>query len=430
MHSDDQAGGAPSRVAGTGGGGTSPALDLDFVRDQFPAFAEETLAGWAFFENAGGSYPCRQVIRRLTEFYAKTKVQPYAPYPASRRAGEWMDESYERLATCLNLTPEEVHFGPSTSQNTYVLARAFRAIMADGDEVVVTNQDHEANSGAWRRLAEQGIVVREWRVDPGTGHLDPADLDALLSDRTRVVCFPHCSNIVAEINPVAEICAKIRQSGAVSVVDGVSAAPHGLPDVPALGADIYLFSSYKTFGPHQGVMTLRGDLVWRLANQGHYFNEGDVHKRLVPAGPDHAQIAALAGIADYIDAIYSRHFTTNLAADGRARRVHDLMQAEERALMAPLIDYLRGRNDLRLLGPAEPAARAPTIAVVHARPGKALAAELSAHRIMAEGGHFYSRRLVEALGVDPDHGVLRLSFLHYTRRAEIDRLIEALDRVL
>lgn len=405
-------------------------LDLAFVRRQFPAFAEPTLEGWAFFENAGGSYPCRQVVRRLTEFYTKTKVQPYAPYPASRRAGALMDEAYQRLATCLNVGDDEVHFGPSTSQNTYVLAQALRPLWAEGDEIVVTNQDHEANSGAWRRLAATGIVVREWQVDPETGHLDPAGLEALLSERTRLVAFPHASNIVGEINPVAEIAAKARTAGAITVVDGVSYAPHGLPDVEALGVDVYLFSSYKTYGPHQGVMAVRRALAEKAENQGHYFNAADIRKRLIPAGPDHAQIAALAGVADYVDALYTQHFTTNLAADGRARRVHDLMRGHEIALMRPLLDYLAGRNDIRLIGPREPENRAPTIAIHHRRPGEELAAELAEHRIMAGGGSFYADRLVEALGIDPAHGVLRLSFVHYTAPEEVERLIGALDAVL
>jgi len=405
-------------------------FDLDFVRSQFPAFSEPTLQGWAFFENAGGSYPAAATVRRLHEFYLKNKVQPYGASPASRRAGALMDESYERLATCLNVGPDEIHFGPSTSQNTYVLANALRPLMAEGDEIIVTNQDHESNSGVWRRLAETGITVREWQVDPDTGHLDPADLDNLLSDRTRLVAFPHASNVVAEINPVAEIAAKIRAAGAISVVDGVAAAPHGLPDVDALGADIYMFSSYKCFGPHQGVLVIRRALAERAVNQEHYFNAGLLKKRLIPAGPDHAQIAAMAGIADYIDALYTQHFTTNLAADGRARRVHDLMRGQEVVLMRPLLEYLRGRNDIRLLGPADPEARVPTIAIAHARPGADLARDLAAHRVMAGGSHFYSKRLVEALGIDAEHGVLRFSFLHYTSPAEIDQLIEALDQVL
>jgi selenocysteine lyase/cysteine desulfurase len=302
--------------------------------------------------------------------------------------------------------------------------------MAEGDEIVVTNQDHEANSGVWRRLAATGITVREWQIDPETGHLDPAGLDALLSSKTRLVAFPHASNVVAEINPVAEIAAKVRAAGAISVVDGVSYAPHGLPDVAALGTDIYLFSAYKTYGPHQGVMAVRRAVAERAANQGHFFNAGRLGKKLTPAGPDHAQIAAMAGIADYIDALHTRHFSTNAAADGRASRVHGLMRAHEVDLSRPLLDYLRGRNDIRLLGPTDPAMRAPTVAILHARPGEDLARDLAQHRIMAGGGDFYARRPIEAMGIDPQHGVLRLSFLHYTSPAEIAQLIEALDRVL
>ncbi|HUF87703.1 MAG TPA: aminotransferase class V-fold PLP-dependent enzyme [Thermohalobaculum sp.] len=405
-------------------------LDLAFVRSQFPAFAEPTLEGWGFFENAGGSYPCKQVVRRLTEFYTRTKVQPYAPYPASRRAGALMDEAYLRLATCLDVADDEVHFGPSTSQNTYVLAHALRPLWAEGDEIVVTEQDHEANSGAWRRLEATGLTLREWKVDPDTGHLDPAGLDALLTDRTRLVALPHASNIVGEINPVAEIAAKARAAGAITVVDGVSYAPHGLPDIEELGTDVYLFSSYKTYGPHQGVMAVRRALAERAENQGHYFNADDLRKRLTPAGPDHAQIAALAGLADYIDALYSHHFTTNLAADGRARRVHDLMRDHEIARMRPLLEYLKGRGDIRLIGPTRPEDRAPTFSIAHKRPGEELARDLAEHRIMAGGGSFYANRLVEALGIDPAHGVLRVSFVHYTSPEEIDRLIRALDAVL
>ncbi len=405
-------------------------FDLDFVRAQFPAFADPSLQGWAFFENAGGSYPCRQTIGRLMEFYTRTKVQPYAPYPASEAAGAAMDEARVRVAALLNVTPEEVHFGPSTSQNTYVLANAFRRMLSAGDEIVVTDQDHEANSGVWRRLADEGMVVREWKVDPSTGHLDPAALDALLSEKTRVVAFPHVSNIVGEINPVAEICAKIRAAGAVSVVDGVSAAPHGLPDVAELGADIYMFSAYKTWGLHQGVMTVKRDLVERLPNQGHYFNAGYVTKRLTPAGPDHAQIAAMSGVADYTDALHDAHFAASDDAAERGRRVHGLMRAQEAALAAPLLDWLKGRNDIRLLGPSDPETRAPTVAMAHARPGEELARDLATHGIMAGGGDFYAVRLIEAMGVDPAHGVLRVSFLHYTSPAEIEQLMTALDKVL
>ena len=409
-----------------------PHLDLDFVRAQFPAFASPALAGQAFFENAGGSYMAGAVIDRLTRYVHDRKVQPYGPYAASRAAGAEMDEARARLAALMGVEGDEVSFGPSSSANTYVLAQAFRQFLKGGQgAIVVTDQDHEANSGVWRRLADEGIEVREWRIDPDTGHLDPARLAPLLADgRVRLVCFPQCSNVVAEINPVAEICGMAKAAGAFSCVDGVSYAPHGLPDVAMLGADIYLFSAYKTYGPHQGIMVIRRALGEVLPNQAHYFNGDTLYQRFTPAGPDHAQIAASAGMADYLDALYAHHFTGTATPAARGAAVHDLMRDHEVRLLQPLLDYLAGRNDLRLLGPRDAALRAPTVAVALDGPALPVAAALADHGIMAGGGDFYAVRPLAAMGIDPERGVLRMSFVHYTSPDEVARLIAALERVL
>jgi selenocysteine lyase/cysteine desulfurase len=165
------------------------ALDLNFVRAQFPAFAQPSLADQAFFENAGGSYPCERVVSRLHEYYLRLKVQPYYASRASTEAGEWMNTSRIQLARYLGVSPDEVHFGPSTSQNTYVLAQAFAKLLQPGDEVIVTDQDHEANSGVWRRLQAQGMVIKEWRVDPSTGTLACLPFHTLqISSRTSIRC--------------------------------------------------------------------------------------------------------------------------------------------------------------------------------------------------------------------------------------------------
>ena len=404
-------------------------LDPALIRAEFPAFSEPSLAGWAFFENAGGSYTSRQVLDLLDHYYRATKVQPYGFYPASQEAGEAMDRAHQCIAQALNVPTEWVHFGPSTSANTYTLAHALAGWMQPGEAIIVTNQDHEANSGNWRRLADRGFEVREWRGDPVTGHLDPGALDTLLDSKVRAVCFTHASNVVGEINPVAEIAAKARSHGAITVVDGVSYAPHGLPDLLALGCDIYMFSAYKTYGPHQGVMAVRPSLLAELPNQGHYFNEGVTRKRLVPAGPDHAQIAASAGIADYLERV-AAIASPETPGDTPFRKAHAAMRAQEVALLAPLLDYLRGRNDIRLIGPSDPEKRAPTVALALDVPAAEMAKRLAAHKIMAGGGHFYAYRLLEGVGVAPSHGVLRLSFTHYTTPEEIERLIKALDAEL
>tara|TARA_R110000851_G_scaffold160891_5_gene304243 strand:- start:217 stop:1437 length:1221 start_codon:yes stop_codon:yes gene_type:complete len=404
-------------------------LDTDFVRAQFPAFAEPSLAGQAFFENAGGSYTCAPVIARLERYYRQRKVQPYAPYEASQLAGAEMDEARSRLAAMMGVATDELSFGPSTTQNTYVLAQAFRQWMEPGDAIIVTNQDHEANSGPWRRLADAGFEVREWKINPESGLLDPADLENLLDDRVRLVCFPHCSNVVGAINPVVEITALAHAAGAFVCVDGVSYAPHGLPDVGGMGPDIYLFSAYKTYGPHQGIMVIRRELGNLLPNQAHYFNAGTLYKRFTPAGPDHAQVAASAGMADYIEDLAAHHGITGDAVT-RAAGVHDLMRAHETALLQPLLDFLKDRNSARLIGPVEAGQKAPTVAVALNRPGAEAAAQLAQHGIMAGGGDFYAVRPLTAMGVDPERGVLRLSFVHYTTSAEVDKLLTALDDIL
>ena len=406
-------------------------LDLDFVRAQFPAFSDPTLQGQAFFENAGGSYACGQVIDRLTRFYTQRKVQPYSDYDASRLGGAEMDEARERMAAILGVDTDELSFGPSTSQNTYVLAQAFGQMLKPGEAIVVTNQDHEANTGPWRRLADRGIEVREWHVDPGTGHLDPNALEALLDESVRLVCFPHCSNVVGEINPVIEITALAHAAGAFVCVDGVSYAPHGFADVGSMGPDIYLFSAYKTYGPHQGLMVIRRALGELLPNQGHYFNGGSLYKRFTPAGPDHAQVAACAGMADYVDALYAHHVPGGTASGtGRGQVVHDMMRAREVEALSKVMSALKDRNDVRVIGPLEAATRAPTVALDLGRDPVAVAADLAQHGIMAGGGDFYAVRALTAMGVDPDRGVLRLSFTHYTTDGEIEQLLTALDTVL
>jgi selenocysteine lyase/cysteine desulfurase len=198
-----------------------------------------------------------------------------------------------------------------------------------------------------------------------------------------------------------------------------------------LGPDIYLFSAYKTFGPHQGIMVIRKALGQLLPNQGHFFNGDVLYKRFTPAGPDHAQVAASAGMADYIDALYAHHGGDARAdAATRGAAAHDLMRGQETRLLQPLLDAVKARNSVRLIGPAQAESRAPTVALALNRPGAEAAADLARFGIMAGGGDFYAGRALSAMGVDPEKGVLRLSFTHYTSAAEMDQLLNALDEVL
>ncbi len=407
-------------------------LDVDFVRSQYETFSGE-YADWALFENAGGSAIPRPVLDPFRDFLAHYKVQPYAPYAPSLRAGEAMDRGYRVIAELIGAADDEVTIGPSTTLNTYVLAQAIRPSLRAGDEIVVTNQDHEANIGCWRRLEADGAVVLEWRVDPRTGELDVADLGRLLSPRTRLVCFTLCSNIVGSFHDLATITTLIRDNGALSVGDAVSFAPHRLIDVRATGLDFVCFSTYKTFAPHAGVMWGRRECLESLAPQGHFFNRDLPRYRMNPTGPMHAEIAALGGLAEYFDVLHDHHVGGDAPLRDKARAMYDLFADHESRLAERLLDYLRGRADVRVIGRTSAAdgARAATISFTAAnRASRDVASALAEHRIGCSSGHFYAMRCIDALGIDPADGVVRVSMVHYNTMAEVERLIDALDRIL
>jgi cysteine desulfurase family protein (TIGR01976 family) len=413
-------------------------LDLAFIRAQFPAFAHPETGQWVMSENAGGSYAAKPVIDQLHHFMTATKVQPYWPFAPSAEGGRAMDRSKDLWTRALNAEPEEVMFGPSTSMNTYVLAQALRAELAVGDEVIVTNQDHEANVGAWRRLADgnSGIVVRELSVDRETGRLDMGKLKSLLNSRTKLVFLTHCSNVVGEIHDIAAIAKEVHAAGARLGVDGVSCAPHLLPDVKALGADFYYFSLYKVYGPHQGLLYVKREHLERIKNQGHFFNEPLLGKRLTPAGPQHGEIASSGGIIDYLEAVYAHHLPKGEAPaatlSARVQAVCERFHAQE-CLQANRILTLLREKGARVLGPqtAEPHRRAATIAF---RPRRGKPADvvdkLVAAKIACGSGHFYAYRVIEALGIPLDEGVVRLSLVHYNDESDVTRILEALDRAL
>ncbi len=411
-------------------------LDINWVRSQFPALRQQDEDGQSFFENAGGSFPCRQTIDALQTYYTQTKVQPYADYSISSQAGELMDRSRSRWADALGVERDEVQFGPSTSMNTYVLAQAFRQILKPGDEVVVTNLDHETNTGAYRRAAEEsGATVREWGIDSNTGLLDPGQLDDILNSNTRLVTFPHCSNIVGQENDVRAISDAAHNVGARAIVDGVSYAPHGLCNVAELGCDVYLFSLYKVYSVHQGLMVTRNGIVDELPNQGHYFNSGYASKRLTPAGPDHAQEAAAGAVLDYIEQCDEHHGGAISSVRDSVARVSALWQERESALLAPVLEKLSQSDKVRLIGPntvgAAGSHRCPTVAFVpHGKDPALVAKQLVERGVEASSGHFYAVRVLEGLGIDVDTGVVRVSWVHYTSEADIQRLLNGLDEVL
>ena len=365
-------------------------LDLDFVRSQFPAFAHPETGQWVMAENAGGAYAPSQVVDKLYHFMTATKVQPYWVSSPSAEAGRAMDRSQALLAAAFNALPDEIMFGPSTSMNTYVLAHALRAELSTGDEVIVTNQDHEANIGAWRRLADgnSGIVVREWGVDPETGRLDVKGLEKLLGTRTKLVCVTQCSNIAGEINDVAALAKLVHKAGARIAVDAVSYAPHMLADVKALDVDFYYCSLYKVYGPHQGLLYAKREHLERMANQGHFFNASKLGKRLTPAGPQHGEIACASGVVDYLEDVAHHHGVTGETLGDRVRAIMEAFHLHECRMANRILGLLRDKK-ARIIGPlkAEPHKRAATIAFV---PGRA--SPECRHAALGEGPYCHRRR--------------------------------------
>ena len=409
-------------------------LDVDYVRAQFPAFQAKEARDWAFFENAGGSYVPASVVKRLHRFHVEHKVQPYGVFSLSQKAGEEMDESYQVISELINTSQDQITIGPSTTLNLYILAQGLRHLLRPGDEIVVTNQDHEANVGCWRRLSEHGVIMREWRVSKADGELDLADLEELVNEKTRMVCCTLCSNLVGTHNDISAISEITHSVGALLVADGVSYAPHVIPDIDNLGVDFYVYSTYKTFGTHQGVLWGSPEALKNVEGQGHFFNEEDARCRLNPTGPQHAQIAALAGVAEYIDDLYDHHFQgSDYNRHNRARKVFDLVARHECELANILLKFLSERDDVRLLGQekAQLGKRVPTISFqVRTMSSKHVAQELAKHKIGVGSGNFYALRCVESLGIDPQDGIVRVSMVHYNTKEEVLKLKSTLAQIL
>ncbi|MDA0305347.1 MAG: aminotransferase class V-fold PLP-dependent enzyme [Proteobacteria bacterium] len=404
-----------------------PELNLDFVRSLYPAKCWD----WAFFENAGGSYVPESVITRVTDYMRQTQVQPGASYEASAKAAQRIALGQRLMAELIGADSDEVIIGPSTTTNIFVLSKAFAEFLDPGDEVIVTNLDHEANIGAWRRLEQHGIKLKEWPVDPETERLQPETLDDLLSDKTRLVCFSHCSNILGGINDAKAITRKVHDAGALVCVDGVAYAPHRAIDVKELDVDFYVLSLYKLFGPHVSLLYAKRQHLERLPAQNHYFLDDQIPLKLNPGGPNHEFTAALVGIADYFDALAAHHLSQPPNTfKARADAMFEIMSAHEDKLAARFNDFLASKTAVRLFGPG--GARTPTFSfIVDGKASSEIATELEKSKIAIGCGRFYANRLVDALGVNnPEDGVLRVSMAHYNTMDEVERLITALDGVL
>ena len=409
------------------------ALDIDFVKAQFPAFKDPLSSKWSFFENAGGSYVPHNVIKHLNNFMTSTKVQPYAEFDTSAIAGNNMDKATELFAEMINARKDEIIIGASTTMNMYVLSNAMKHFIKPGDEVIVTNQDHEANIGAWRRLESYGAVIKEWKINTENAELEIEDLKALLTNKTKIVAVTHCSNIVGSINNLQSIAKLVHEYNAFLIGDGVSYAPHGLPNVKDLDVDFYTFSLYKTYGPHLGLLYGKKEILNQLPNQNHEFLEGDVPYTLNPGGPNHEELSCLVGIYEYFNNLYNHHFPDeNNTLRKKIEKINELISNHEEQIANPLLEYLNSRNDIKLIGKKkiENKNRAPTIAFTFVnQSSKKISDQLVKNGIATRNDNFYAWRCLKALGIDVDDGVVRTSMVHYNTHEDVEKLISVLKKI-
>jgi cysteine desulfurase family protein (TIGR01976 family) len=406
-----------------------PQLNLDFVRRNFPALREDVV----LLDNAGGSQVASQVAERITEFLFSAYVQLGATYATSAEASKKVHAGRSALATLMNAArPEEVVMGATSTQLFDQLARALVQTWSAGDEVIVTSFDHEANIGPWRKLADQGVVVKEWALRPGTHHPNLDDLRDLLTPNTRLVAMTHVSNIFGSIYPIREVADLVHENKTLLCVDGVAFAPHRAIDVQALGADFYAFSVYKVYGPHHAALYGRYDLLQAAGNINHYFYSDDkVPGKLEPGNANYELAYSCLGITDYLQAFAKAH---GVEVEGRAaiEAAFEIMAVHEAELAEKFLNYLRNRDDVFIIGDSSSDVhrRVPTISfILEGCNSRDVVEAIDPSGIGIRYGDFNSKRLVESMNLPNADGVIRVSAVHYNTSAEFDRLIDCLEKL-
>lgn len=423
--------------------GPAPALDAAAVRAHFPALAlEQDGRPVVFADNPGGTQVTRECIEAITAYLTTSNANTGGAFITSRRSDAMLDAVHAALADLLNAAdPREIVVGPNMTTLTFGLSRAIGRTLQPGDEIVVTALDHDANVAPWLALQEErGVVVRMADVDLGTCTLDMADLKSKITGRTKLVAVGYASNAAGTINDVAAVVRWAREVGALSFVDAVQYAPHGPIDVQALGCDFLACSSYKFFGPHQGILYGRLPLLEELPAYKVRPATDEPPGKWETGTQNHECLAGLLGTLDYLAAL-GRPFADRYAArfpglEGRRLELHAALaaiQEHERALAARLIAGLTDIPDLRLYGLTareDLPRRVPTVMLSLAgHTPRTLAEALGARGIFTWDGNYYALTLMERLGLEPE-GALRIGLAHYNTTEEVDRIVTALHEAI
>ncbi len=412
-------------------------LDPEPLRACFPAL----MSGAVFFDNPGGTQVPQHVVDRMTDYLLHTNANHGGAFPTSRESDAVIDRAHAAVAAFFNAaSPDEIVFGPNMTSLTFSISRALARELQPGDELIVTRLDHDANISPWLLAAEdRGCTVRWLDFDVETCTLEMAQLEALLSKRTRIVAVGYASNAVGTVNPVREIVQAAHNAGALCYVDAVQFAPHGVIDVQDLDCDFLVASAYKFFGPHVGALYGKTEHLDRL----------QAYKvRPAPAQPpgkfetgtqNHEGLAGTLGALEYL-AWAGAPPATRAADPAGAEPTRSALKASmhdiagyERGLAAYLLDGLASLARVRVFGLTEAVdldRRVPTVSIrITGIPPRTAAEALADQAIYVWDGNFYALAVTERLGVEPEGGLLRIGLAHYNTRAEIDRLVHALDHL-
>lgn len=407
-------------------------LNLNFVRKQFPALSGE----WTYFDNAGGSQTVKSVVDRISEYLTTSDVQLGASYEISETAGKRVREGYRFVADLINARDvSEVIFGSSTTMLLRQLASSFVQTLSPGDEIIVTNCDHEANVGGWFNLQKQGIVIKFWEINQASLEMDLEDLKKLLTPKTRLVSLTHASNILGTINPIKEIAKIVHQNDSYLCVDSVAYMPHRMPDVQDLDVDFYVFSFYKVYGPHYSALYGRKEILEKLPNINHFFiQEDDIPYKLQPGSANYELSYGYVGYRDYLGALVKEHFPEIKDPYSREsfKKIYALFAIHEAELTQRLLDFLNKKKNVRIIGrpDANPDKRVSTVSfVIKGVVSSTITKKVDDYKIGIRHGDFYARRLMDALDYSKTDGVIRVSMVHYNTLEEVDLLIAVLDRL-
>lgn len=379
-------------------------------------------------DNAGGSQILESVLDRIQEYLVNDNVQLGASYEVSARAGEKLKDVQLQLAKLINANnPQEVIIGSSSTMLLRILSICLGRQLQKGDEVIVTNSDHEANVTCWMDLKEKGIVVKIWKMNPETLDFELEDLKKLLSEKTRLLAMVHVSNILGTLNPIAEIAKIVHEAGALICVDGVAYAPHRLVDVQKFDVDFYVLSTYKVYGPHLGLMYGKYEMLEKIAGINHYFID-EIPYKFQPGNFNFELTYSLLGLTQYLSEFYDHHFPENLNLDDQLKfqKSFNLIAEHEEKLSTRLLDYLNGKENIKIIGKhsGDKMLRVPTISFVHDHlRSSTIVEKIDPYRIGIRYGDFYAKKIIHDLGLVEKDGVVRVSLAHYNTIEEVDKLI-------